>query len=88
MPGRTDTDSPDLLDLIQLEFPADRVSHVMLDRTCLGPCHHLTLRLNGSACCPETSVGGHFELRVGNRPGTRRPTLDVELSPGDRAPIR
>lgn len=85
MPGRIDEGSPDLLDLIQLEFPVDRVAHITLDRMCLGPRRYLTLRLNGTAGCLETSVGGHFELRVGNRPGTRRPALDVELSPGGRA---
>ncbi len=85
MPGHTDAASPDLLDLIHLEFPGDRVAHITLDRTCLGPRRYFALRLNGTAGCLETSVGGHFEVRVGNRPGTKRPTLDVELSPGGRA---
>ena len=49
---------PDLLDLVQLEFSRDRVAQVVLDRLCRGPHRYLTVRLDGSAGCIETRLGG------------------------------
>jgi predicted dehydrogenase len=76
---------PDLLDLVQLEFSRDRVAQVVLDRLCRGPHRYLTVRLDGSAGCIETRLGGGIEARAGVRGGTRRPFVGLDVSLGGRA---
>jgi predicted dehydrogenase len=85
MPKAGSPHGPDFLNLIQLEFSGDRVAHITLDRVCRGPHRYLSLRLDGSAGCIETQIGGHFELSLGIRGGTRRPYLHAEVSLGGRA---
>ena len=76
---------PDLLDLVQLEFSRDRVAQVVLDRLSRGPHRYLTVRLDGSAGCIETRLGGGIEARAGVRGGTRRPFVGLDVSLGGRA---
>lgn len=85
MPRVNQPNGPDYLNLIQLEFSGDRVAHVTLDRLCRGPTRYLTLRLDGSAGCVETQLGGTLELSAGVRGGTRRPFVHFDLAPGGRA---
>jgi predicted dehydrogenase len=85
MPRPGTPEGPDRLDLVQLDFPGDRVAHILLDRLCRGPHRYLTVRLDGSAGCIETRLGGGFEVRVGVRGGSRRPFLGADLSLGGQA---
>jgi predicted dehydrogenase len=78
-------DGPDLLDLVRLDFARDRVAHVLLDRLCRGRHRYLRLRLDGTAGCIETRVGGGVELRAGIAGGRRRPFLGLDVSGGGRA---
>ena len=85
MPRPVTPEGPDRLDLVQLEFPGDRVAHILLDRLCRGPHRYLTVRLDGTAGCVETRLGGGFEVRAGVRGGSRRPFLGADLSLGGQA---
>jgi D-apiose dehydrogenase len=85
MPRGPKGDGPDYLDLIHLEFSADRVAQITLDRLSRGPHRYLTLRLDGTVGCVETHLGGGVELTAGLRGRTRRPYLHVDASMGGRA---
>jgi predicted dehydrogenase len=85
MPRGKDPQGPDLLNLIQLDFSGDRVAHITLDRLCRGPNRYLTIRLDGSQGCLETSLGGTLEFSAGLRGSTRRPYVHFDLSLGGRA---
>ena len=85
MPRPGTQDGPDLLDLVQLEFSRDRVASVVLDRLCRGPHRYLAVRLDGSAGCIESTLGGRAEVRAGVRGGTRRPFLSLDVALGGRA---
>ena len=87
MPRPGGGDGPDLLNLIELEFSADRVAHVTLDRLSHGSYRYLSMRLDGSRACIETEIGGRAELAVGVSGRPRRPFLHAELSLGGRARI-
>lgn len=85
MPRGDSPDGPDYLNLIELEFSGDRVAHITLDRLSRGPHNYLDCRLDGSAGCIETHIGGGIEVAVGIRGGTRRPYLTADMSLGGRA---
>jgi predicted dehydrogenase len=85
MPRGADPQGPDYLNLIELEFSRDRVAHITLDRLCRGPTRYLITHLDGSAGYVEAYLGGHCELAVGIKGGSRRPYLNLDLSPGGRA---
>ena len=85
MPKGKNPDSPDYLNLIQLEFSGDRVAHITLDRVCRGPHRYLDIRLDGSEGIVETSFGGKFELHAGIKGGSRKPYLEADISLGGRA---
>ena len=85
MPKGKDPDSPDYLNLIQLEFSGDRVAHITLDRLSRGPHRYLDIRLDGSDGIVETSFGGKFELHAGIKGGSRKPYLEADISLGGRA---
>jgi predicted dehydrogenase len=85
MPKGNTPDSPDYLNLIQLEFSGDRVAHILLDRVSRGPHKYLDIRLDGSAGIVETSFGGKFELHAGIKGGSRKPYLEADVSLGGRA---
>lgn len=85
MPKGRAPDGPDYLNLIQLEFSGDRVAHVTLDRLSRGPQQYLTMRLDGSLGCLETSIGGVAEFRAGLRGGSRKPFVALDVSMGGRA---
>jgi len=82
-PGRPD--GPDMLDLIELDFPGDRVAHVTLDRLSRGRHRYLEMRLDGSEGCIETSLGGKLALNVGIEPRARRPFAELDVAMGGRA---
>jgi predicted dehydrogenase len=77
--------APDHLVLVQLEFPGDRVAQVTLDRLSRGRHRYLEMRLDGTAGCIETRIGGGFEIAAGVRGGTRRPFVRVDAALGGRA---
>ncbi len=85
MPRAGDPERPDYLNLIQLEFSNDRVAHITLDRLSRGPHRYLDVRLDGTAGCIETSLGGKAEVRAGISGGTRRPYAALEIIPGGQA---
>lgn len=85
LPKPQDPTGPDHLVLVQLEFPGDRVAHITLDRLSRGPERYLTLRLDGSAGCVETRLGGGVELAAGIRGGSRRPYVHLDVTPGGSA---
>jgi predicted dehydrogenase len=76
---------PDYLDLIQLEFSGDRVAQITLDRLSRGRHRYLEIRLDGSAGCVETRLGGGLELAAGVRGGTRRPYVRLDAALGGQA---
>lgn len=76
---------PDMLNLIDLEFPGDRWARITLDRLTRGRHRYLDVRLDGTAGTIETELGGHAALAVGVHASSRRPYLDVDLSLGGRA---
>ena len=77
-----DREGADRLNLIQLEFSGDRTAQITLDRLSRGPHRYLTLRLDGSAGCIETHLGGGISLCVGIRGGSRRPFARAEAALG------
>lgn len=85
MPKGNNPDSPDYLNLIQLEFSGDRVAHITLDRLSRGPHRYLDIRLDGSEGIVETSFGGKIECHAGIKGGSRKPYLEIDLSMGGRA---
>lgn len=87
MPKPGNAAGPDLLNLIQLEFPGERVAHITLDRLSRGPHRYLDIRLDGTEGIVETSIGGKLELRAGIRGGSRKPYLDLDVSMGGQASL-
>lgn len=85
MPKGRHRDSPDYLDLIQLEFSGDRVAHILLDRLSRGPHRYLDMRLDGSAGIVQTSLGGKLETHLGLRAKTKKPFFDLDISLGGHA---
>lgn len=75
---------PDMLNLIDLQFPGDRWARITLDRLSRGRHRYLDVRLDGTAGTVETELGGHAALGVGVHASSRRPYLDVDLSMGGR----
>lgn len=84
-PGRPG--GPDYLNLIQLEFSGDRVAHITLDRLSRGPHRYLDIRLDGTAACIETRLGGRAELALGIRASTKRPFARFDLAPSGAADL-
>jgi predicted dehydrogenase len=82
MQREQDGEAADRLNLIQLEFSGDRTAQIVLDRLSRGPHRYLDLRLDGSAGCIETHLGGGISLSVGIRGGSRRPFASVDASMG------
>jgi predicted dehydrogenase len=82
MPKPDRPDGPDYLNLIQLEFPGDRVAHIILDRLSRGRQRYLDIQLDGTAGCIETHIGGGIELRAGVQGGTRKPFFRTDISLG------
>jgi D-apiose dehydrogenase len=85
MPRPRDPDGPDRLNLIRLDFAGQRVAHITLDRLSRGRHRYLSMRLDGTAGCIETELGGSVEVTAGVRGGTRRPFLSADVSLGGRA---
>jgi predicted dehydrogenase len=85
MPKPTQADGPDLLNLIDLEFPGERFARITLDRLTTGRHRYLDIRLDGTRGTLETELGGHLAVSIGLRAAERRPFVDLDLSLGGRA---
>jgi predicted dehydrogenase len=85
MPRGDVQDGPDYLNLIELGFSGDRVAHITLDRLSRGPHRYLDIRLDGSHGVIESSIGGKLGVHAGIRGGSRKPYLEVDMSPGGQA---
>ena len=85
MPKGAHPNGPDYLNLIRLEFSGDRVAHISLDRLSRGPHRYLEMRLDGSSGCIETSIGGNIAVTAGVRGGSRKPYMNLDITPGGRA---
>ncbi len=85
MPRLGNAGSPDLLNLIQLEFSGDRVAHITLDRLCRGTHRYLMTRLDGTKGCIESQIGGGIGFSMGVRGGSRKPYFELDIAMGGRA---
>ena len=85
MPKPGAPDGPDLLNLIDLEFSADRYARITLDRLTRGRHRYLDIRLDGTRANVETELGGYAAITAGLHAATRRPYLDFDISLGGRA---
>ncbi|MEO8523277.1 MAG: Gfo/Idh/MocA family oxidoreductase [Caldimonas sp.] len=85
MPRPDGGSGPDMLNLIDLEFPGDRWARITLDRLTRGRHRYLDVRLDGSHASIETELGGHLALGIGVNASSRRPFVDFDLSMGGRA---
>lgn len=85
MPRPDGGEGPDMLNLIDLQFPGDRWARITLDRLTRGRHRYLDIRLDGTAGTVETELGGHVALGIGVHALSRRPYLDFDLSMGGRA---
>ena len=85
MPRPGGAAGPDRLNLIRLDFKGERTAQITLDRLSKGRHRYLKLRLDGSAGCIETELGGRLAISAGLRGGARRPFLTVDASGGGRA---
>jgi predicted dehydrogenase len=77
--------TPDMLNLIDLEFPRDRWARITLNRVTAGPHRYLDIRLDGTAGCIVTEMGGYAAMEAGLDARSRRPFLRADVSPGSRA---
>lgn len=85
MPRPKDTDGPDLLNIIQLEFSGDRVANIILNRLANGTHRYLDIQLVGEKATIETSIGGRAALTLGLDGQSRRPFADLDFAFGGRA---
>jgi predicted dehydrogenase len=85
MPRPGSSGGPDLLNLIDLQFPGDRWARITLDRLTRGRHRYLDIRLDGTAGTIETEIGGAICVSAGIRGATRRPYLEADVSLGTRA---
>lgn len=85
MPKPAGPDSPDLLNIIELEFSGDRCALIVLDRLSKGRHRYLDIRLDGEEATIETSIGGRVSASAGINAKSRRPFLHLDLALGGRA---
>ena len=85
MPRPSGRRGPDMLNLIDLQFPGDHWARITLDRLTRGRHRYLDVRLDGTLATVETELGGHAALGIGVHPSNRRPYVDFDLSMGGRA---
>lgn len=85
MPRPGTTGGPDMLNLIDLEFPGDRWARITLNRVTKGDHRYLDVRLEGTAACVQTTFGGQLELAAGINARSRRPFLRTNLALGGSA---
>lgn len=85
MPKPAGPGSPDLLNIIELEFDGDRMALIVLDRLSKGRHRYLDIRLDGEHAAIETSIGGRLRSTLGINAKSRAPFLDVDVALGGRA---
>jgi D-apiose dehydrogenase len=85
MPKPSNTDGPDYLNLIQLDFSGGRTAQITLDRLTKGRHRYLDLRLDGSKAAIETEFGGNVQFTAGIRGGDRKPYAGFDITLGGKA---
>jgi predicted dehydrogenase len=75
----------DPLDLVVLEFDGGRAASIVLDRVSPGRHRYLELRLDGTRATLRASLGGRADLKLGIRPRSRRPFVELGLGAGGLA---
>lgn len=85
MPKPGMANGPDYLNIVELEFSADRMAHIILDRLARGRHRYLDITLECERATIETSIGGRFEASAGLRAGSKRPFLEIDVALGGRA---
>ena len=87
MPRPGSGEGPDLLNLIDVEFPDHKFARITLDRLSRGRHRYLDVRLDGSRASIETEIGGRLALSFGLNARTRRPFANLEVSASARATL-
>ncbi|MEM7541674.1 MAG: Gfo/Idh/MocA family oxidoreductase [Pseudomonadota bacterium] len=87
MPRPDGPATPDLLNIIELEFSGDRAALIELDRLSKGRHQYLNLRLDGERANVETRIGGALSASIGIRGGTRKPYFSADIAMGGRADL-
>ena len=82
MPRPLEMGGADLIDVVILEFPGDRVASIVLDRVCRGPHHYLEMRLDGERASLRSSIGGRASLTLHLSRESRRPGARLEWAAG------
>jgi predicted dehydrogenase len=85
MPRPAGRATPDLLNIIELEFSGDRFALIVLDRLNKGRHRYLDIRLDGERAAIETSIGGRLRASAGIHAKSRSPFLDFDFALGGRA---
>lgn len=85
MPKPAGPGTPDLLNVIELDFDRDRMALIVLDRLSKGRHRYLDIRLDGEHASIETSIGGRLGAGLGLNAKARAPFFDLDIAPGGRA---
>jgi predicted dehydrogenase len=85
MPRVLKGDMTDVLVLMQLVYPQDRVASVTLNRASRGSRRYLDLRLECETAALDISFGGVAESRLGWSSERRRPTFRLSVARGGEA---
>lgn len=78
-------DPTDVLVVLRLDYPGERVATVVLNRVSRAPTRYLDLRLECERASVRTSFGGCAEFLLGWSPRRRRPTARLSLARGGEA---
>lgn len=87
MPKPPDGEGPDLVNLVDLEFPQNRIARITLNRLTKGPHRYLNGRFDGTTGTIETQLGGDIGVRAGIQGGSRRPYFDLQFALGSQAKL-
>lgn len=85
MTSSTARPGSDLVDVVTLEFPEDRLASIILDRVCRGAHRYLEMRIDGERASVRISIGGRARLSLFVSGRTRRPGFRFELTAGGQA---
>jgi predicted dehydrogenase len=85
MPRVVSDDPTDVLVVLRLDYPNDRVATVVLNRASRGAPRYLDVRLECERASLRMSFGGVAEFRVGWSRERRRPTVRLSIARGGEA---
>jgi len=85
MPKPAGPETPDLLNVVELEFSGDRIALILLNRVSKGGHRYLDIRLDGERATIETSIGGRLRAIGGLNAKSRLPFLEIDIALGGRA---